>query len=94
MKIAIIVAMSKELNLLLPLIDEINETNTALTELGNLYDKLSNLSYTQRLAQEWINVIQNGYTDSKGKKHDGYGTENQPYWASVNSVKKYNQIYS
>lgn len=56
------------------------------------YDKLSNLSYTQRLAQEWINVIQNGYTDSKGT-HKGYGTENQPYWASVNSFKKYNRIY-
>ena len=60
---------------------------------GINYDKLSNLSYTQRLAQEWINVIQNGYTDSKGEKHKGYGTENQPYWASVNSFKKYNQIY-
>ena len=57
------------------------------------YDKLSNLSYTQRLAQEWINVIQNGYTDSKGEKHKGYGTENQPYWASVKKAKKYNQIY-
>lgn len=57
------------------------------------YDKLSNLSYTQRLAQEWINVIQNGYTDSDGKKHKGYGTENQPYWASVKKAKKYNQIY-
>ena len=60
---------------------------------GRNYDKLSDLSYTQRLAQEWINVIQNGYTDSKGT-HKGYGTENQSYWASVNSSKKYNQIYS
>ena len=60
---------------------------------GKDYDKLSNLSYTRRLAQEWINVIQNGYTDSEGKKYKGYGTDNQPYWASVNSFKKYNQIY-
>ena len=60
---------------------------------GKDYDKLSNLSYTQRLAQEWINVIQNGYTGSDGKVYKGYGTENKAYWASVNSVKKYNQIY-
>ena len=59
---------------------------------GRNYDKLSDLSYTQRLAQEWINVIQNGYTDSKGT-YKGYGTENQPYWASVKKEKKYNQIY-
>lgn len=56
------------------------------------YDKLSNLSYTQRLAQEWINVIQNGYTDSDGKVYKGYGTENKAYWASVKKAKKYNQI--
>lgn len=61
---------------------------------GKDYDKLSNLSYTRRLAQEWINVIQNGYTDSDGKVYKGYGTENKAYWASVNSSKKYNQIYS
>ena len=60
---------------------------------GREYDKLSDLSYTQRLAQQWINVIQNGYTDSDGKVYKGYGTENKAYWASVNSFKKYNQIY-
>lgn len=68
--------------------------NEGWNRMGGInYDKLSNLSYTQRLAQKWIDVIQNGYTDSHGKKYDGYGTENQPYWASVNSFKKYNQIY-
>lgn len=68
--------------------------NEGWNRIGGIdYDKLSNLSYTQRLAQEWINVIKNGYTDSTGKKYNGYGTKNEPYWASVNSFKKYNRIY-
>lgn len=37
------------------LTNEINETNTALTELGNLYDKLSNLDEG---SQEWLSTLQ------------------------------------
>ena len=50
---------------------------------GKDISKLSELTYTQNLAQEWIDVIKRGY-----------GSNNQAYWASVNSFKKYNQIYS
>ena len=68
--------------------------NEGWNRMGGIdYDKLSNLSYTQRLAQEWINVIQNGYTDSDGKVYKGYGTKNKAYWACVKKAEKYNQIY-
>lgn len=49
---------------------------------GKDISKLSELTYTQNLAQEWIDVIKRGY-----------GSNNQAYWASVNSFKKYNRIY-
>lgn len=60
---------------------------------GQDMEKLSDLNYTSKLAREWINVIQNGYTGSDGKVYKGYGTENKAYWASVKKAKKYNKIY-
>ena len=60
---------------------------------GQDMNKLSDLDYTSKLAREWINLIENGYTDSDGKVYKGYGTKNKAYWASVKKAEKYNQIY-
>ena len=55
-------------------------------------EKLSELNYTSKLAREWINLIENGYTGPDGKVYKGYGTDNEVYWASVKKAKKYNKI--
>ena len=59
---------------------------------GQDMEKLSELNYTSKLAREWINLIENGYTGPDGKVYKGYGTDNEVYWASVKKAKKYNKI--
>lgn len=59
---------------------------------GQDMSKLSELDYTSKLAREWINLIENGYTGSDGKVYKGYGTENKVYWASVKKAQKFNKI--